>query len=483
MLYGLSSGSAIDPTWFALDDSRGLENPLLKLFMRATVLVSEYIIFVPALIILARRLERIQLVDSWDCSLAIVAILMQPGNVLVDHGHFQYNTVMLGFFLASLSSLYAERQLWCCIFFVAALGFKQMALYYAPAMFACLLGICFSPHVNLYLLTRIVLITALSFLLLFGPLLLGGLRDGPVHSDPEVVKGHPFTTIASMPLFGYYLQDSTAWFYPPMQQLFQSIHRIFPFARGIFEDKVANFWCVANLAVKLHHYPASLLQRASLAATVTAILPPCAILSLRPRSDALLYGFATTAWGFFLFSFQVHEKSILLPLLPMTVMLAQRDGMVPTVRAWVGFANMLGVWTMYPLLNRDQLRIPYFVVSLLWAYLLDLPPVSLSLYSKSCQPADSRVHPAEKVLHLACYTLIAAWHVLDAAFAAPESKPDLWVVLNAAVGSAGFGMCYLWCLWQCLMKSGLVDFGTERAPSTAKAEHRTGLKSAVQKAR
>jgi alpha-1,3-glucosyltransferase len=38
------------------------------------------------------------------------------------------------------------------------------------------------------------------------------------------------------------------------------VHRIFPFARGLFEDKVANVWCVLDLVVKLKRRVAPALQ-------------------------------------------------------------------------------------------------------------------------------------------------------------------------------------------------------------------------------
>ena len=43
-----SSGSFINASWFALDASRGIETPTSKLFMRSTVLLSDYAIYVPA---------------------------------------------------------------------------------------------------------------------------------------------------------------------------------------------------------------------------------------------------------------------------------------------------------------------------------------------------------------------------------------------------------------------------------------------------
>jgi len=36
--------------------------------------------------------------------------------------------------------------------------------------------------------------------------------------------------------------------------LAQVLHRIFPFERGLFEDKVANFWCAISVVIKLKRY-------------------------------------------------------------------------------------------------------------------------------------------------------------------------------------------------------------------------------------
>uniref|UniRef100_A0A8H7K636 Alpha-1,3-glucosyltransferase n=1 Tax=Bionectria ochroleuca TaxID=29856 RepID=A0A8H7K636_BIOOC len=137
-------GALINPDWFALYTSRGIEDPNLKVFMRATVFISEYLTYAPAAIVFVRRYSRLSSVSQWTASVALVAILMQPSTILIDHVHFQYNTVMLGLVLASMSSMLAERYKWAAVFFVGALGFKQMALYYAFPVFAYLLGGAFS---------------------------------------------------------------------------------------------------------------------------------------------------------------------------------------------------------------------------------------------------------------------------------------------------------------------------------------------------
>src|SRR5579871_3243137 len=139
----------MNSAWFELDKSRGLDDPNLKTFMRATVLISEGVVYVPAVIMFVRRLARTQNVNIWACLIALTAILMQPASILIDHGHFQYNTVMLGFVLASMSRLIAGSHLWSCFLFISALGFKQMALFYAPAIFAYLFGSCLHPRIDI----------------------------------------------------------------------------------------------------------------------------------------------------------------------------------------------------------------------------------------------------------------------------------------------------------------------------------------------
>lgn len=83
--------------------------------------------------------------------------------MLVDFGHFQYNSIMLGTFpldlvridhVIDLHSTYTGftilainffatgQDLIGAFFFVLSLGFKQMALYYAPAIGSYLIAKC-----------------------------------------------------------------------------------------------------------------------------------------------------------------------------------------------------------------------------------------------------------------------------------------------------------------------------------------------------
>lgn len=160
----------------ALDTSRGSEDPLLILFLRSSVLVLDVLLYLPpVLFFLLRRLHGR---GRRTRTIAILSVLLQPSLILIDHGHFQYNSVMLGLCAGCFALLYSslpnadagdasagptaavapsdkreERKtdlsrqvsyqyIAAALLFSLALCFKQMALYFAPAIFAVMLGRC-----------------------------------------------------------------------------------------------------------------------------------------------------------------------------------------------------------------------------------------------------------------------------------------------------------------------------------------------------
>jgi hypothetical protein len=155
----------------ALDTSRGNESPLFIIYMRATVLVLDLLVYTPAVLFFSFR--KLQGRGRRTRAIAAITILLQPSLILIDYGHFQYNTVMLGLSAAAFSLLYTslpnpdlsvnndakmqkdvERKMAslsrrvsyeyiaAAVFFSLSLCFKQMALYFAPAVFAVMLGRC-----------------------------------------------------------------------------------------------------------------------------------------------------------------------------------------------------------------------------------------------------------------------------------------------------------------------------------------------------
>ncbi|KAJ1667097.1 Glucosyltransferase-like protein [Coemansia sp. RSA 1813] len=384
----------IDPSWVALGSSRGTETHESKLFMRASVVILESIVYVPAVVLLF--MSR-QMSLSWAARQAtLFTALLQPCLLLVDHGHFQYNSVMLGFLVWSVYFATQQHYVLMAISFCCSLLFKQMALYFAPAVFAFLLAKCFQRQHGLMLFVKL----GLAVIGTFGIMLLPWIRS------PE--------------------------------QLRQILIRVFPVARGLYEDKVANVWCALNVVVKLRTiFEVRSLLRIAAVATGLMFAPSCIHLFVSTRrlqtatSPVLLkllcYSLLNTSLAFFLFSFQVHEKSILLPLAPALLLAADEH--------WaVNWFVQVGLFSMYPLLFRDGLQLPYWVLAVGWSLLRGCP----------AYPSEKQTPRLVLLLQWLSTFAMVAIHVLQAFVPPPSSLPDIYVVANVLFSCAMFGFFFLY---------------------------------------
>uniref|UniRef100_G3NV34 Alpha-1,3-glucosyltransferase n=1 Tax=Gasterosteus aculeatus aculeatus TaxID=481459 RepID=G3NV34_GASAC len=280
---------SINPEWVELHKSRGYESPKHKLFMRATVLVADLILFIPAVVLYCLYLTD---GSSRKKVSTLFCFLLYPGLILIDYGHFQYNGVSLGLALWGVLALGLGWDALGSLAFCLALNYKQMELYHALPFFCYLLGKSVQLGLmgrGLFLLVRIASTVLGTFALCWLPFL----------SDPD--------------------------------HAMQVVRRIFPVARGLFEDKVANTWCSLNVLVKVRYILSSDSQiYLSLACTLLAVLPSCVRLLTKPTFWQFKLALANSSLAFFLFSYQVHEKSILLVALPVCLLLND----LPLVAIW-----------------------------------------------------------------------------------------------------------------------------------------------------
>lgn len=196
----------------ALDESHGIETLRTKVFMRTSAIVSDVVVYFSAAIAFALVYHR---GNAGKQIRAMVLLLLQPTLILVDHGHFQYNAVSLGLTLWAVVCVLADRDVLGSILFVLAINYKQMALYYAPAFFFFLLGKC--------LVDQPTVARALGKLAAIGT-----------------------AVVATMALC--WLPFLRSW-----ADVLHVVTRIFPVQRGLFEDKVANFWCAVSPLVKFRN--------------------------------------------------------------------------------------------------------------------------------------------------------------------------------------------------------------------------------------
>ncbi len=121
----------------------GYESAQLTAYMRFTALLVDLAFLISAILILHELTQYRHRVFKLVSALAF---LLKPDLILIDHGHFQYNSLMLGFILLSYCALLKEKTYLCCILFTLALNSKQMSFYYAFAFTSALLGLLFFKY-------------------------------------------------------------------------------------------------------------------------------------------------------------------------------------------------------------------------------------------------------------------------------------------------------------------------------------------------
>ena len=384
----------INASFVSLHTSRGEESPPHKLFMRLSVLAADLLLLFPAIFMLSPgRLS------------TTVTLLAYPGLILIDHGHFQYNNISLGLFLAAVGFVMKNRDNVGSVLFVAALSYKQMELYHALPFFSFLLGKCLHQKTvsqKLLKLIKISLSVITAFVIIWSPF----LYLGPT-SVMEVVT------------------------------------RIFPFNRGLFEDKVANFWCALDVVYKLRQEMAIPdLAKLCLATTFTLSLPANIHLLFHPTNRNFVLGLVNTSLTFFLFSFQVHEKSILLAAVPVCL-LTLVEGENVLVRQLVPWLLTITTFSMLPLLVKDGLLVPSISLSVLYLTVNNnLQSLATLVQEKAISPIPVPASAPTVASNLTRYLMILSLAgcvlitVLSQTLPPPPRYPFLWPLI-ICVYSAG----------------------------------------------
>lgn len=320
----------IEPESVRLFASRGYESETHKTFMRWTVFLSDLYFFVTAALCICIDVERIKPKEEKNVfkrtDIGTILLLLYPGIILIDHGHFQYNCVSLGLFMwATFFVVAIQNDILATISFVMALNYKQMELYHALPFFFYLFRNCFGYRANIgkfcnliYKFNRLAVAVISCFIIIWFPLM----------DSWETVE--------------------------------QVVTRLFPLKRGVFEDKVSNVWCFINVFYKLKlRYSNEAMAKLCLFSTVLAVLPSCMDLFIRINKRKFILSLINVSLAFFLFSFQVHEKSILLCAIPVALHLPND----PFMCFWF---LLVTNFSMVPLLIKDGLMIPYLATTAIY---------------------------------------------------------------------------------------------------------------------
>ncbi|KAF3449628.1 hypothetical protein FNV43_RR10359 [Rhamnella rubrinervis] len=361
------------PESVAIFTSRGQESYLGKLLMRWTVLSSDALIFFPAVwYFVVGYYASCRSGSKSEVAWHIALILVNPCLILIDHGHFQYNCISLGLTVGAIASVLSNKDLVASVLYCLALSHKQMSAYFAPAFFSYLFGKCLRRRSPLFEVVKLGLVVLGTFVVVWWPYL---------HSRDALIG---------------------------------VLSRLAPFERGIYEDYVANFWCTTSVLVKWKRlFTTQSLKLLSLSATITTFLPSMVQQIKAPSKQGFLYGLLNSAFSFYLFSFQVHEKSILLPLLPATLLAVEE----PFLLKWM---TLYALFSIFPLLYRDKLVLPYFTLSALFLLLY---------YAPSRRQAATETKPLKSYARMFFLLCALILHVVYLTVEAPHRYPFLFEAL------------------------------------------------------
>jgi len=284
------------------------------LFQRTSVMVTDLVLFLGC-----RSLSSSLPRGGGRASATIpLLVLTNAGLLMVDHVHFQYNGLLTGVLLLALAALAADKVVQAAVWFAVLLHLKHIYLYLAPAVGVYMLrSYCFQS-------TREGSIVWRSFSL-FRLLSLAA-----VVAAASALSLAPFLQAGTLP---------------------HLLARLFPFKRGLCHAYWApNFWALYNVADKglalaaprlglpaapvasmtgglvqdiAHAVLPSVPPLATFLLTLLAMLPALAKLWASPHSlTQFLRCLVLCAWSSFMFGWHVHEKAVLLVVVPLATLAA-----------------------------------------------------------------------------------------------------------------------------------------------------------------
>ncbi|EFN55143.1 hypothetical protein CHLNCDRAFT_23571, partial [Chlorella variabilis] len=310
----------------------GYASPATVLFQRLTVIATEGVLLFAAWHATRQAPEQGCCPMPSLCLVRLAALFLvaaNPGLLMVDHMHFQYNGMLLGLFVLSLLAAAEECYLLSALLFAVLLNMKHIFLYASPAFFCFLLRrYCSGPRAVLRFLMLGAIVAAIF-----------GLSFGP------------FVALGQLP---------------------QLIQRLFPFARGLCHAYWApNVWA---LYAALDKVLSNLLGRRGVAASMTgglvgvaefAVLPqigsgatalwmliamsPC-LLRIWQRPEPRDFPAAVLYCTFcsYMLGYHVHEKAVLMISVSLGILAAA--GLMPETLP----LPAVGCYSLFPLLFGDQ---------------------------------------------------------------------------------------------------------------------------------
>ncbi|KAJ7507690.1 glycosyltransferase family 57 protein [Mycena galericulata] len=384
-------------------------------YQRTTVILSELVLGVVVLRFIRGA------VDPATQRIISASLFLHPGFLIVDHIHFQYNGFMFGILLWSILMARNGNKLASGILFAVLLNFKHIYMYLAPAYFIYLLrSFCISPSGKLEIKNFLSLANAVIavFIVSFGPFIVMG-------------------------------------------QIPQVLSRLFPFTRGLNHA----YWAPNSLGigdcgrqnvsrtgadVAINISGVASTSRGLVGDTVFAVLPnikpihtfiitfafqsiTLVKLWLTPTYKSFLTALTLCGYASYLFGWHVHEKAILLVLVPLSLLAAERHAYFRTFI----LASVAGVFSLFPLIftpggAESIVKVIYSALWILFVYV----PLTRRVYEYPTSLSFVIIDTLEKI-YLAGFPLLQLFVTLFPVLVA-RRQARATVPADTCVSSADF---------------------------------------------
>jgi alpha-1,3-glucosyltransferase len=313
------------------------------LYQRLTVIASEFVLFAGVVFATMRGPGSRQQLQRHQ-ALAVFLVLFHPALLIVDHIHFQYNGFLLGLLLISMTLAASGNDILATVAFSMLLCFKHIYLYVAPAFGCYYLGVLFnSPMTGLLRRLRFLLGlagAALSVLVVaFGPLYYHGMLG-------QIVRR----------LFPLERGLIHAYWAPNFWALYAAVEKVLSFSiardgLGDEQGSVAAFTGGVVQATPFRVLP-QVTSDTTVVVTLVAMLPALVRLLRRPLPGQLWHAVVYCSLCSFMFGYHVHEKAILMTLIPMAVgiVLLDKGKGRPRGNHRYLFLSVVGTYSLFPLL-------------------------------------------------------------------------------------------------------------------------------------
>ncbi|KAF9646765.1 glucosyltransferase [Thelephora ganbajun] len=289
------------------------------------------------------------------------SLFLHPGFLIVDHIHFQYNGFMYGILLWSLLMARNGNTLTSGILFAVLLNFKHIYMYMAPAYFVYLLrAYCVSPSGKILPVRFLTLANAviLVFLLSIGPFALMGQLPQLLSRLFPFTRGlnhaywasNAWALVTALDRVLLKLTGKTGF------DLLINEAGVASSSRGLVGDTV--FAVIPNIQ-PFHTF----------AITLSVLMVFMVKLWVTPTYKSFLAALTLCGYTSYMFGWHVHEKAILLVLVPLSLLAAENHAYFRTYL----IASVAGIYSLFPLLFTPAESLIKLIYSLVWAIIVLLP--------------------------------------------------------------------------------------------------------------